>query len=278
MSIFKKSVGIFFVAFLTYWGFERWLTLNFSRLEISPETTIDNYFYDQVDWWKNSGPVSPLSKMNYVRVPYFARHLNISGKILDIGCGGGLVTEELAVMGFSITGMDMSENSLRQAGRHAEKSAVALDVNYVQGNALHLPFSDGSFDGVVISDVLEHIEDLPRSISEISRVLRPGGVLVFDTINRTPFSFFGIYLIAQELFQIIPKNAHSPSLFIQPEELFLLLKRAGFESTLDSWSGIVANLSPVKALRTWNANRLISGFFESPTDLSGSYQGWARKV
>jgi 2-polyprenyl-6-hydroxyphenyl methylase / 3-demethylubiquinone-9 3-methyltransferase len=247
-------------------------------LPVPHSVSIDNELYDHVDWWAEYGPVSLLRKMNYVRLSYFAKHLPLSGRVLDVGCGGGLVSEELAVMGFSVTGIDISEKSIDSARKHASRSEVHLDLKYEFGDAMNLPYPDASFDGVVVSDVLEHLHDLPRAIAEIHRVLRSGGVVVFDTINRTPFSYVAVYLIAQELLSIVPRSAHDPALFVKPSELVHVLEYVGFEASLVGWSGIVPHFAPVRALRAWDSRQLIYSFSESSSDLSGSYQGWARKL
>jgi 2-polyprenyl-6-hydroxyphenyl methylase/3-demethylubiquinone-9 3-methyltransferase len=235
-----------------------------NRTEPLPESLlrIDNKLYDNIEWWSDRGPFRLLRLMNSARVPYFVEKLSGKSEVLDIGCGGGFVSESLSLAGFRVTGLDASMSSLVQARAHAEG---VTEVRYIQGSAYALPFPDGSFDGVVISDVLEHLNDLNIVASEIFRVLRPGGVMVFDTINRTIFSYIGIFWLAQEIFPILPEQAHDWRLFIRPEELRMVFAR--FSTDISEWRGI----EPVVGL---------SGFtsFRTSDDLSGSYAGYLVKM
>lgn len=211
------------------------------RLAAIPEneTTIDNVFYNKPEiastWWDRSGKLGGLFKLNPARVAYFERLWKeklsaqqvSSGKFLDVGCGGGLATEELAKAGFDMTGMDMSPRSLETARKHAEENGVK-NVKYVEGSAYKIPFADASFDGVVMSDVLEHIHDLHQVISEISRVLKPNGVFVFDTVTRT-FVSNVLHVIMQDLAGACPGHTHDWRLFVTPEEMQTVLTAHGFE-------------------------------------------------
>jgi len=185
--------------------------------------------------------MSGLHAMNPARVGYFEKILNrylesFDGDIkkshifVDIGCGGGLVTEQLSKRGFKMIGFDRSESSLEQARQHAEMAG--LDTIYKVGNAydLSLEIENNSVDGVIMSDVLEHLHDLPRAIKEIGRILKPGGIFVFDTINRNLLSFLlAIVLVQESPFGILPPHAHHWSLFTQPKELRDLLREIGME-------------------------------------------------
>lgn len=105
--------------------------------------------------------------------------------ILEVGCGGGLICEEMVRRGSIMVGLDPSPGALATARTHAQESSLSQQITYQQGYAESLPFADHSFSAIVCLDVLEHVRDLPATIKEISRVLAPGGVFVFDTINRT---------------------------------------------------------------------------------------------
>ena len=269
IQMFKKGAAVLATALAVYFLIDSRLSQRADSYSV-----INNALYDSIDWWAESGPVSLLGKMNTVRVAYFLRYLP-KGRILDVGCGGGFVSEALAGAGFQMTGVDMSTASIAAAAAHAKSGNLKID--YVVADAMHLPFGDSTFDGVVISDVLEHLTDLNRAVSEIFRVLRPGGVVVFDTINRTPFSYLCIYIVAQELLGILPKNAHDPHLFIKPAELSLILESVGFETNPSTWTGISPVFDPITFFQTLRVDKLISGFWENRFDLSGSYQGWARK-
>ena len=154
---------------------------------------IDNDLYQAVGdrSWQSDSPLYLIqSSVNPARVGHLKKKLfdelkvNPQGKAaLEVGCGGGLLCEEIARMGFDVTGIDPSEHSLQIATRHAKASG--LRINYEKGTGEALPYRDNSSDIVFCCDVLEHVRDVPKVISEISRVLKPGGFFGYDTLNRT---------------------------------------------------------------------------------------------
>lgn len=171
-----------------------------------------------------------LCVVNPVRLGYFKRILpaalreGLQGKTaLEVGCGGGLLSEELARMGFDVTGLDPSEASLRIASEHAQ--ANNLQIKYVTGTGEALPHRDNSFDAAFCCNVLEHAHDLPAVISEIARVLKPGGIFCYDTFNRTFISRLLAINIAQnwKWCAFAPPDLHVWEMFIKPKEMKLLL-------------------------------------------------------
>jgi 2-polyprenyl-6-hydroxyphenyl methylase/3-demethylubiquinone-9 3-methyltransferase len=139
------------------------------------------------------------------------------------------MTEEMARMGFDTTGVDPSEPSLRAAADHARASG--LDIRYETGAGESLPFEDRSFGAVFCCDVLEHVRDLPKVISEISRVLKPGGVFYYNTLNRTWAGLLGAIKVGQvwKRWAFFPSNLHVWRMFIKPREMKWLLRRNGLE-------------------------------------------------
>jgi 2-polyprenyl-6-hydroxyphenyl methylase/3-demethylubiquinone-9 3-methyltransferase len=200
---------------------------------------IDNGVYSALSgqWWQ---PESAFYQMkvsfNPVRVGYAKRKLIGDLKIdpkataaLDVGCGGGFLTEEIARLGFDTTGVDPSERSVRVAADHAQESG--LDIRYGMGTGESLPFEDRSFGAVFCCDVLEHVRDLPKVISEISRVLKPGGVFCYDTLNRTWVSRLAAIKISQvwKPWAFMPPNLHVWRMFIKPGEMKSLLRQNGLD-------------------------------------------------
>jgi 2-polyprenyl-6-hydroxyphenyl methylase / 3-demethylubiquinone-9 3-methyltransferase len=199
---------------------------------------IDNALYDEKGstWWDENQCLHLLkSSVNPVRVGYFRRLLNElkfdcrGAAALDVGCGGGILAEEFAAIGFWVTGIDPSEQSLTTARLHAQ--SVALSIQYQQGTGESIPFDDNSYPVVYCCDVLEHVRDLPKVMSEIYRVTKPGGLFFYDTLNRT----FVSKLVAIKMWQewkstaFMPPRLHEWRMFIRPEELRGLLVEAGFE-------------------------------------------------
>ena len=196
---------------------------------------IDNAVYavQSDQWWQpESAWFQVTVSFNPARVGYAKNKLIDELKIdpkataaLEVGCGGGFLTEEIARMGFATTGVDPSEPSLRVAADHARESG--LDIRYRKGEGESLPFEDRSFGAVFCCDVLEHVRDLPKVISEISRVLKPGGVFYYDTLNRTWASLLSAIKIGQvwKRWAFFPPNLHVWRMFIKPGEMKSLLRQ-----------------------------------------------------
>ncbi len=145
---------------------------------------------------------------------------------MDLGCGGGLLSEPLARAGAWVDGIDTSFAALSEARRHAE--GASLSVHYTQAHAEALPYKDESFDTVVAFDVLEHVSDLGTAIEEVSRVLRPGGRLIYDTMNRTLTCRVVVIWIGENLWKGgPPKGTHNWVSLIPPKRLLDLLRQNG---------------------------------------------------
>ena len=147
--------------------------------------------------------------------------------MLDVGCGGGYLTEELTSLFYYVKGVDASHSSLAAAHDHAKQQD--LKVAYQAARAESLPFADESFDLVTCCDVLEHVDNLDRTVAEVARVLKPGGIFIYDTINRTVMTWLGVVFVAQEFppTRFFPAKTHDWRMFIRPEELKTALLRQG---------------------------------------------------
>jgi 2-polyprenyl-6-hydroxyphenyl methylase/3-demethylubiquinone-9 3-methyltransferase len=193
---------------------------------------IDNQWYDQLGdtWWDERGPLGLLHEMNPARFDYFQSVVgSLSGlKVLDVGCGGGILAERFAQAGALVTGVDLSYSSLAAASRHSKINAIEID--YVNAEAEMLPFPDSSFDLVVSSDFLEHVIELDRVISECARVLRPRGLFLYDTINRTFLSRVMVIWLIERTLGLVPKMTHNARMFIRPSELHQAMARHGISN------------------------------------------------
>jgi 2-polyprenyl-6-hydroxyphenyl methylase / 3-demethylubiquinone-9 3-methyltransferase len=197
---------------------------------------IDNTIYSRLadSWWDERGFLFTLKALNPVRFGYMRRilleqlRLEPAGRrVLDIGCGGGLLAEEFARLGFAVTGVDPSEESLDVARRHADTAGLAIEYRHGTGEAL--PFPEAGFDVAYCCDVLEHVADVGRVIGETARVLKPGGVFLYDTFNRTFASWVAMIFLLQGLpwTRLMPPRLHDWRRFVRPGELHRLLERHG---------------------------------------------------
>ena len=178
-------------------------------------------------WWRPLGPFATLQHLNAPRCRFFDRFIpSWAGlRVLDLGCGGGLTAEVLAGRGAAVIGVDRSLPSLRIARRHA---ADALAIGYAGGDAGALALADRSVDVVVCVDVLEHVPSVSQVLTECARVLKPGGWLLFDTINRTWLARLVVVWLLEQVVRIIPRGTHDWRMFITPAEMRSHLAATGF--------------------------------------------------
>ncbi len=238
---------------------------------------IDNSWYDGLHdaWWDPGGPVRALHEVNPVSLDYFLGVLgDLRGRrVLDLGCGGGLMTETYARAGAIAVGLELSLPSLRAARRHA-RTAPDGTPRYVGARAESLPFGDATFDVVCTADSLEHVDDLPTVLDESSRVLRPGGLFIFDTINRTWRSRVMMIWAAQHVLRFAPQRTHVFERFIRPKELRASLNARGL-----GWRelrGLSLRRHPAIAAWLYVTSGRLGGFTLSK-DTRVSYVGYARK-
>ncbi|MEM9912755.1 MAG: bifunctional 2-polyprenyl-6-hydroxyphenol methylase/3-demethylubiquinol 3-O-methyltransferase UbiG [Pseudomonadota bacterium] len=178
-------------------------------------------------WWSdNIRWVRTLKNLVPARFSFFDRFADWSGKdVLDLGCAGGFMAEALAERGARVTGIDPAAEALAVAKSHAR--AMGLEIRYDAGVGEALPYNHASFDHVICVDVLEHVSDLTKVLAEITRVLRPGGLFLYDTINRNTIARLATITIAEDSLGLLPKGTHDPALFIKPAELVFGMENAG---------------------------------------------------
>ncbi|MEL7465403.1 MAG: bifunctional 2-polyprenyl-6-hydroxyphenol methylase/3-demethylubiquinol 3-O-methyltransferase UbiG [Pseudomonadota bacterium] len=180
----------------------------------------DHWWSDEVRW------VRTLKNLVPGRLKWFDRHIDWAEKeVLDLGCAGGFMAEALATRGARVTGIDPAAEAVAAAKTRAAK--IGQSIRYDVGVGEELPYGDEAFDAVVCVDVLEHVADLNRVLSEVERTLKPGGLFLFDTINRNPLSRLGVVTVAEDILGLLPKGAHDPALFIKPAELKAAMQGAG---------------------------------------------------
>lgn len=237
---------------------------------------IDNEWYHELGdaWWDPEGVIAPLHEINPTRVAYFCDVLgDLAGqRILELGCGGGLMAEEYALRGATVTGIDRSVPSLRVARSHASESG--LSICYTGSIAERLPFPDTAFDAVVSADVLEHVESVEQVIAEVARVLRPDGRFVYDTVNRTWKSRLLLVWLPERVFRIAPRHTHDYRRFIKPGELHEIMSAHGLTNC--ETRGLPLKRNPVAAGISYARTRRLGGFALGD-DTAMSYVGYAVK-
>ena len=203
-------------------------------------------------WWDKSGPFSALHKMSNARIEFINNNAsriinqtNIENKFLDnlvcldVGCGGGILSERLNRLGAIVTGIDASARAIEVAKEHSLKSRLEIDYKCITTSEL-LKSNKNKFDIVIASEVIEHVIDRKIFLSDISKLCRKGGLIIFTTINK---SVLGILLgkyFAENILNVVPKNTHDPEKFITPQDLSIEAERHGI--ILDNFTGFVPTM------------------------------------
>ena len=181
------------------------------------------------DWWDENSKFQSLHKFSDIRIKYinriFSKYKNLNKKFslnnvncLDLGCGGGLLSERLARLGANVTGIDLTKTSIEVAKDHAKKSN--LNINYLHSNMSSLIKNDSKrFELVIASEVIEHVDDRTLFFSEVTKLLENEGILIITTINKTILSLLFAKFIAENLLRILPKDIHEFDKFVSPNTL-----------------------------------------------------------
>lgn len=244
----------------------------------SHSTTIDPEEVSQFSkisdtWWDEKGPFKPLHDLNPTRLRFIrntlVEHFQRDGtsltpleglRILDIGCGGGLVAEPLTRLGATVTGIDASEEGINAAKLHA--TAMDLAITYRCLSAEQLVEEGATFDAVLALEIVEHVADVPAFLEMCSRLVAPKGVLILSTLNRTCWSYLGAIIGAEYILRWVPQGTHDWNKFLTPAELSNALRPLGFHFT--DLKGLT--FSPLK--RDWS----LTG------DLSINYIGCTQRI
>ena len=215
---------------------------------------------DLVDaWWEPRGRFAMLHWIAAARARLVPLATRPGSVLVDVACGGGLLAPHVARLGHRHVGVDLSPTAVPLARRHG--------VQAVRGDALALPFADGAADVVVAGEVLEHVADLPRAVSEACRVLRPGGALVVDTIAATAWGRFSSITVGERIPAGPPKRLHDPALFVDRDELVGVAAQHGVHlvlsglrpSALDYLAWLAGTRHEVRMLST----RSTAGLFQA---------------
>jgi 2-polyprenyl-6-hydroxyphenyl methylase/3-demethylubiquinone-9 3-methyltransferase len=194
------------------------------------------------DWWDANGPFRPLHRINPVRLTYIGDQLckrfgrdpktasSLSGlTVLDIGCGGGLVSEPLARLGGSVTGIDPAPETIEAAKAHAKGARLTID--YRSATAEEIAAEGASYDAVLLLEVVEHVPDVPGFLKLVAPLVKPGGVMVMSTLNRTLKAYALAIIGAEFILRWLPIGTHNWDRFVRPEELRAALSGAALTPT-----------------------------------------------
>lgn len=196
---------------------------------MTTHTRNDLTIYDSAaaHWWSDDIRwVRTLRNLVPARLGWFDRHIDWHGKrVLDLGCAGGFMAEAMHDRGADVTGIDPAHEAIAAARAHA--ATTGRSIRYDTGRGEALPYPDAAFDAVVCVDVLEHVSDLTLVLAEVARIMPPGGLFLYDTINRNVVSRLATVTLAENLLGLLPRGTHDPDLYIRPRELRTAIENAG---------------------------------------------------
>ncbi|MEE9352068.1 MAG: bifunctional 2-polyprenyl-6-hydroxyphenol methylase/3-demethylubiquinol 3-O-methyltransferase UbiG [Thiotrichaceae bacterium] len=181
-------------------------------------------------WWDTSSEFKPLHDINPLRLNYIDQHCEgLQGKkIIDVGCGGGILAESMAMRGADVTGIDMGETPLSVARLHSLETGVELDYQQITAEQMAEEHTE-AFDVVTCMEMLEHVPSPESVIQACTKLVKPGGKVFFSTINRNPKAFILAIMGAEYVLNMIPKGTHEYAKFIKPSELEAQARQAGLE-------------------------------------------------
>ena len=190
-------------------------------------------------WWDPESEFRPLHEINPLRLNWINQQVPLAGKkILDMGCGGGILTESMARLGAQVTGIDLGEKALKVAELHSLESGINVRYELIAAEAM-AERAACQYDVVTCMEMLEHVPDPAAIVQACARLVKPGGRIFFSTLNRNPKSYLFAIIGAEYLLQLLPKGTHDYSKFITPAELAQFMRNAGL--TLDAMKGLGYN-------------------------------------
>lgn len=245
-------------------------------MQATPRTTIADRPHSNVDsaevakfealaasWWDIKGEFKPLHDINPLRLDFIDARAGLAGKnVLDVGCGGGILSESMAHRGANVTGIDLGEAPLAVARTHAQEHGVSIDYQHISVEDL-ADQRAGAYDVVTCMEMLEHVPDPASVIRACSTLVRPGGYVFFSTLNRNPKSYALAILGAEYVLGLLPKGTHDYAKFIRPSEMASWARQCGLD---------------VREQTGLTYNPLTRHYRLVPTDVSVNYMMYCRKV
>ena len=220
------------------------------------ESEVVNFAQLSEEWWNENGKLKLLHRMNYVRIPYIkacveqflGSHISNSIvnkpfkglKILDVGCGGGILSLPICRLGGDVTGIDATESAILAAKHHA--SGASIDVNYIHTTAEDLSKQGYQYDVVLCMEIIEHVADVQLFLESCMSLLKPSGLLFISTINRTFKSYILALIGAEYLLRFVPLHTHEWNKFLKPSEIFNIINRVNPAAKLQDLTGLSYNI------------------------------------
>lgn len=178
-------------------------------------------------WWDESGELKTLHQVNPLRLGYISEKVNLAGKaVIDIGCGGGILSESMAVKGAKVTGIDMNKSVIDVAKLHQLETGTQVEYLHLSAEAIAAE-RPAHYDVVTCLEMLEHVPDPLSIVKACATLVKPGGQVFFSTLNRNPKAYLFAILGAEYLLRLLPKNTHDYAKFIRPSELAKWARSAG---------------------------------------------------
>lgn len=195
--------------------------------------TTESEKFDQYEqeWWNPTGKLFSLHRINPLRFGYFSEHAGklTSARVLDVGCGGGLLAERFAEAGACVTGIDLSSVAIAAAKKHAALSGLEIDYRVAEPSTLGIKDGLGLFDIIVCAEVLEHVDDLDAFLAATLAMLKPSGLFFFGTINKTLKARLLAIAVAEDILHMVPRGTHDFKRFVRPSILKDILTKNGVE-------------------------------------------------
>jgi 2-polyprenyl-6-hydroxyphenyl methylase / 3-demethylubiquinone-9 3-methyltransferase len=193
------------------------------------QTELDKFSALAHRWWDPTSEFKPLHAINPLRLDWINQHAPLAGKkVLDVGCGGGILAESMAKLGAQTKGIDLSKKALQVAELHSLESGVAVDYEYINAEDLAKKEA-GQYDVVTCMEMLEHVPDPTSIIQACSSLVKPSGHVFFSTLNRNPKSYLFAIIGAEYILHLLPKGTHDYKKFIKPSELSQFIREADLE-------------------------------------------------
>ena len=211
------------------------MTMTTTKINDEPnvnEAEIEKFEQIAGQWWDLSGDFKPLHQVNPLRVQFICQHMSeqqselFSKNVIDVGCGGGILSESLAKLGANVTGIDMGNEPLNVAKLHALESGLSINYEKITAEEKALQCHE-QFDMVTCMEMLEHVPDPASIVNACANLVKPGGLVFFSTLNKTIKSYLLAILAAEKIFKLVPDGTHEHEKFIKPSQLIRWAAESG---------------------------------------------------